>query len=196
MDFLFHPITLINSQTCWLEILAIIFTLLSVFLTNFCKKSLYPIGILGTVLFFFVFWNAKLYSSAWLQVYFTFIQFYGWWFWYKGNKGQEPAIGNWGWKTIGLLLIPVSILTLWITYILNVFTDAPIAFWDTLILCLSVLAQFLLDRKQQKHWFIWAAVNVLAIYVYSSQQLWLTTVTYVILLLNIPFGIRLWNKSK
>lgn len=195
MDFFLNPITLIGSQTSWLEILAILFTLASVTLTNFRKKSLYPIGIIGTILFFFLFWNYKLYSSAGLQVYFTLVQIYGWWFWYKGNKGQEPNIGNWGWGTIGLLLIPVSLFTLFITYVLNIFTDAPIAFWDTLILCLSVLAQFLLDRKQKKHWLVWAIVNVISICVYGSQELWLTAFTYGILLLNIPFGWYLWNKN-
>lgn len=195
MDFFLNPITFLGSQTSWLEIFAILFTLASVFLTNLRKKSLYPIGIVGTILFFFVFWSAKLYASAGLQVYFTLVQLYGWWFWLKGNNGQEPNIGNWGWKTIGLLLIPVTVVTLLITYILNRATDANMAFWDTLILCLSVLAQFLLDRKQRKQWPVWAVVNVISIYVYSSQQLWLTTFTYVILLINIPFGWRLWNKN-
>ncbi len=195
MDFLLNPITVLGSQTSWLEILAILFTLASVALTNFRKKSLYPVGIIGTTLFFFLFWNYQLYASAGLQVYFTLVQIYGWWFWYKGDKGREPFIGNWGWGTIGLLLIPVSAITLFITYGLDNFTNASTPFWDTHILCLSALAQFLLDRKQKKHWFVWAVVNVIAICVYGSQELWLTAFTYLILLANIPYGWYLWDKN-
>jgi nicotinamide mononucleotide transporter len=124
------------------------------------------------------------------------VQLYGWWFWNSGGEmGTEPKIGNWSWKFVSLLLIPVSLVTLGISYVLNVFTDANMAFWDTLILCLSILAQFLLDRKQQKHWMVWGFVNILSIYVYSSMELWLTTLTYVVLLLNVPYGYYLWKKE-
>lgn len=196
MNFLYDTLTVFGTATSWLEILAIIFTIASVFLTNARFKSLYPVGIIGTVLFFLVFWNAKLYASAGLQVYFTIIQLYGWWFWnYGGETGTEPKIGNWSWGFVALLLIPVSLVTLGISHALNIFTDAKMAFWDTLILCLSILAQFLLDRKQQKHWVIWGIVNILSIYVYSTMELWLTTITYAVLLLNVPYGYYLWKKE-
>ena len=197
MNDLFNPLTVLWTATTPMEIMAIFFSILSVFLTNIRFKSLYPIGILGTLLFFFVFWQAKLYASAGLQIYFTLIQLYGWWFWSKGgNEGKEPAIGNWSWKTIGLLLIPTTLITIMSSHFLNIYTDANMALWDTLILCLSVLAQFLLDRKQQKHWIIWAIVNVISIYVYSTQNLWLTSATYVLLLLNIPVGWYLWKNAQ
>jgi nicotinamide mononucleotide transporter len=196
---LLAPINLFGLSwlaTSWLEVLATIFTVASVLLTNFRFKSLYPVGILGTILFFLVFWNAKLYSSAWLQVYFTLIQIYGWWFWLRGNAGKEPPIGNWTWKTVGLLLIPAAILTVIVSAISAGFTDAKLAFWDTAILSLSVLAQFLLDRKQQKHWVIWGLVNVLAVFVYSHQGLWLTTITYGALLVNVFIGWSMWKKAQ
>lgn len=179
-----------------LEIWATVFTVASVLLTNFRSKTLYPVGIVGTILFFFVFWNAKLYASAGLQVYFTLIQLYGWWFWSKGNNGAEPPIGNWSWKTVGLLLIPASALTVVVSTVLNIFTDAHSAFLDTAIFALSVLAQFLLDRKQQKNWAVWGAVNVLSIYVYASQHLWITTALYVGLLLNVFVGWTMWKRAQ
>ena len=51
----------------WLEILATAFTVASVLLTVHLKRSLYPVGIVATGLFFFVFWQAKLYASAGLH---------------------------------------------------------------------------------------------------------------------------------
>lgn len=196
-DFFTAPLNFVGSVTSWLEIIAIVFTIVCVLLTNLRFKTLYPVGIIGTVLFFLVFWKAQLYASAGLQVYFTIIQLYGWWFWYYGSdEGTEPKIGNWSWKIIALLLIPVSLVTLGISHALNVYTNAQMVVWDTAILCLSILAQFLLDRKQQKHWYIWGLVNVISIYVYSSQNLWLTTLTYIILLINVPFGYYMWKKEQ
>jgi nicotinamide mononucleotide transporter len=196
MDALLAPLTVFPwLVTSWLEILATIFTVACVIMANFRNKLLYPVGIVGTILFFFVFWNAKLYASAGLQVYFTVIQLYGWWFWYRGAKGAEPLIGNWDWKTVGLWLIPSIIVTVAVSMILGSLTDAKVAFWDTAILALSVLAQFLLDRKQLKSWVIWGSVNVIAIWVYSQQGLWLTTITYAVLLVNAFIGWKMWKDA-
>lgn len=192
---LLNTISLFGADITYLEIIASISFAISVILANFRNKYLYPTGIIGTVLFFFVFLFAKLYSSAGLQIYLTFIQLYGWWFWINGDKGQEPRIGNWGWGTIGLLCIPATLITLLVSHILNKYTNANMAFWDTSILCLSVLAQFLLDRKQLKNWIIWIAVNVLSIYVYFSQHLYFTGWTYVVFLVNAFIGYSMWRKE-
>lgn len=196
MDFLFSQITVFGGITSWLEVIASLTFAISVILANFRHKVLYPLGIIGTVLFFFIFWNAQLYSSAGLQVYLTLIQLYGWWFWIKGgDKGTEPKIGNWNWKIIGLLCIPTTLVTLGVSYILNNYTNASMALWDTSILCLSVLAQFLLDRKQIKNWIVWFVVNVLSIYVYFSQGLLFTGWTYVFFLINAPIAYFMWRKE-
>ena len=39
----------------------------------------YPFGFLMVTLYFFIFWEYRLYSEAFLQVYFFVIQFYGLW---------------------------------------------------------------------------------------------------------------------
>src|SRR5262245_56128367 len=58
------------------------------------KRSLwqYPVGLLATALFFFVFLMARLYASTGLQVLFAAVQIYGWWYWLYGEKGNRPRI--------------------------------------------------------------------------------------------------------
>lgn len=177
-----------------LEVLASLCTVVSVMLTVHLKRALYPVGILSTVLFFFVFLEAKLYASAGLQVYFTLLQVYGWWFWTKGYRGHSPPIGDWPWGIIVALGAVATAVTLLLSSALMRFTDASAPLLDTAILCLSALAQFLVDRKQLKSWMIWGAINVLSIYVYSNQKLWVTTALYVFLLANVLYGWRKWHQ--
>ena len=179
-----------------IELAADALTLASVVLTVFLRTSLYPVGMVATVLFFFVFWGAHLYSSAGLQVYFTLIQLYGWWFWKRGDHGQAPQVGNWSWKIVGSLGVPACAFTVAVAWALDHFTDARSPFGDTAIFAMSVLAQFLLDRKQLKTWFVWGAVDVLSIAVYSKQGLWLTTGLYLLLLINVAFGLASWRRAR
>jgi nicotinamide mononucleotide transporter len=179
-----------------LELAANLLTIASVLLTVHLKRSLYPVGMVATALFFFVFWDAKLYASAGLQVYFTLIQLYGWWYWTRGDQGREPPIRDWPWRTVlGLGLVAAAFTGL-VSLALYRFTDARAPLLDTAILALSVLAQFLLDRKQMKNWAIWGLVDVLSIGVYAGQGLWLTAGLYVILFANVFYGWAVWRKAR
>lgn len=66
---------------------------------------------------------------------------------------------------------------------------------DSAIFALSALAQFLLDRKKLETWIVWALVNVLSVFVYASQELWLTTALYCGLLANCAWGWSEWRKE-
>lgn len=70
----------------------------------------------------------------------------------------------------------------------------PIA--DTAILTLSVLAQFLLTYKKIESWYLWIAVNILAIYVYITSGLYLIGLQYALFLLNAFYGLYTWRNSR
>jgi len=179
-----------------LEAAATALTLISVLLAARLKVALYPVGLGATALFFFVFLEAKLYASAALQVYFTAFQIYGWWFWLRGARGREPAVGDWPWRTIALLAIPAMVLTIAVSLALSSWTDAAAPLGDTAILALSILAQFLLDRKQLKSWVIWAVVNILSIGVYAASGLGMTALLYLVLLANTVHGWLTWRAAR
>lgn len=177
------------------EIAATAATIISVLLT--VRRSLwqYPVGIVATTLFFTVFWNARLYASGVLQIVFLLVQVYGWWFWMYGDAGHRPPIRSW---PIHRLLAVCAVATaggVLAALTLGNLTDARLPMADSLILGLSLGAQFLLDRKIIEHWAVWAVVNVLSIFVYASQGLTVTSLLYVALLLNTGWGWLVWRKD-
>lgn len=178
-----------------MEILAALLTLVSVFLASHLRTALYPVGLAATAAYAVVFYQAQLYASTALQIWFVIIQLYGWWFWKRGAHGQPPLIGDWGWRTILALGAVAAVLSTTLAAALAELTDAATPFGDTLILSMSVLAQFLLDRKQIKSWAVWAVNNVIAIGVYGHQGLWLTAALYALLLLNTPYGWWRWRSA-
>ena len=161
------------------------------------KRSLwqYPTGILATVLFFWIFLEAKLYASMSLQIIFVLVQIYGWWYWLYGDAGKRPPITTWpGWVIVALAVLG-RLFALLVSAALNAATDARMVFWDSAIFGLSVVAQYLLDRKKLENWIVWAAVDAISIFVYGSQGLWLTAGLYLCLLLNAGWGYLEWRKA-
>jgi nicotinamide mononucleotide transporter len=206
------PLTMFAADappTSIMELLAVLFTALSVFGATRLKIAQYPVGILATVLYSFVFIDAKLYSSLALNVYFTIIQLYGLWFWTYGGrraiddlhlsnglKIRPPKIGDWSWKVVGLWGIAATAISAVVGYLVAKYLNGSSAFMDAGILAASVLAQFLLDRKQLKSWYIWMVVNVLSVIVYGFQQhLVVSGVLYAVLFVNAFIGLAHWKKE-
>lgn len=178
-----------------LEIAASAFTLVSVILS--VKRSLwqFPFGLIGTALFFFVFWNQQLYASAALQPFFMSVLLYGWWYWLRGDQGHEPPVRHAAWPLVAGLCAGALVVAAAGAWALDSYTDAQMAMFDAAIFALSVVAQFLLGRKLVETWPLWIVVNVLSVGVYSSQQLWAPAALYAFFFFNSFWGWWEWRKA-
>jgi nicotinamide mononucleotide transporter len=76
------------------EIVAVVFGLLCVWLTTRQSIWCWPAGLVQVVLFLFVFWDAKLYSDVILHAVYVVLQVYGWVHWKYGgaNRAELPVI--------------------------------------------------------------------------------------------------------
>jgi nicotinamide mononucleotide transporter len=178
-----------------LEIAATIFTLICVVLA--VKRSLwqFPFGVVGTGLFFFVVFGQQLYANAALQLFFLGVQFYGWWYWLRGDQGHRPPIRSAGLPKVALLCAAALALAWGAASLLERLTDASMPLPDAAVFGLSVVAQFLLDRKRIENWPVWAIVNVLSVWLYASQGLWLFTALYVFFFFNAFWGWWEWRRE-
>jgi nicotinamide mononucleotide transporter len=178
-----------------IELAAVALTVACVLLA--VKRSVwqFPIGIAATALYVFVFWRANLYASAGLNVVFSFVQFYGWWFWLRGDHGAAPKVGSWPWTSVAALVGAVLLGSVLVAYGLHSFTDAALPYADAAIFGLSLAAQFLLSRKKIETWAVWGVVNTLSVVTYASQGLWPTAALYAALLLNVFWGWSEWRNA-
>jgi nicotinamide mononucleotide transporter len=155
----------------------------------------YPFGIAMVVLYAHIFWNAKLYSDAGLQVFFLIVQFYGWWAWaQKQQDDGRISVEVMGPRT-RLVAIVASIIAigLWGT-MMHKLTDAAYPYWDGAIAMLSVAAQIMMTRRLVENWWWWIVVDVLAIGLFAVKGLWLTAGLYVVFLALASYGLIEWQR--
>ena len=164
----------------------------------------WPVGLVQVSVYAWVFFEAKLYSDALLQVFFFAIQAYGWAHWLLGKGGgarregkrtgtlpvtRLRARGICGWCAVGLLATAV-----WGEFMRRS-TDAALPHWDAFILVFSLIAQWLQARKRLECWAGWMLVNVVAVGVYWAKDLRLTAALYVIFFAMAVAGDRAWRRS-
>src|SRR5277367_1859535 len=72
----------------WLEIAGTITTLVGIWLTTRRILACWPVVLAADVIYLVVFYRARLFSDALLQVFFIAFTLYGWWHWWRGMREE------------------------------------------------------------------------------------------------------------
>jgi len=156
----------------------------------------WPLAILSSLLYFFVFKDSLLYSEAVLQLVFAALALWGWWQWRRLGENKEPVCVIQRLPRRGWWLAGASLGVLWpaLAWLLMHFTDSDVAWWDALPTALSLIGQALLGRKYIENWLAWIVVNVFSVGLFAYKGLWLTTALYVLFIGLSVMGWRAWQK--
>lgn len=155
----------------------------------------YPFALAMVALYFFVFFEAKLYSDALLQIFFFVINLYGWWAWARARQVDHgiavEAMGararlNWLGATLALSL-------LW-GLGMHRLTDAAAPYPDALVAGFSVAAQLLQSLRRFEAWILWIAVDIMAVGLYWSRGLEATAALYALFLAMAVAGLVEWRR--
>lgn len=153
------------------------------------------IGIVGSLLYGYVFFTAKLYADVTLQAFFIVTSLSGWVYWLKGRHGAPAPIRRSSAKEIGLFLSAATVIAGAYGFLLHSMTDAYAPFIDSFILTFSVLGQFLLVNRRIENWMAWLVVNTIAAPLYASRDLYLSSGLYCIFWANAWYGLYRWRKE-
>lgn len=187
----------------WLELLAAALGVINIALLVRRSVWNYPFGIAMVALYVIVFYRARLYAEAGLQVFFLLAQAWGWWLWVRAEK-REPgsardpgrvAVRWLGWPSRAVWLVVTAALSLNLGWVLHRFTDAALPYADSAIAGASVAAQILLALRRIENWVLWIAIDAAAIAVYLSKGLLATAALYALFLAFSALGLREWVRS-
>ncbi len=178
-----------------LEVAAAVATLINVWLLVRNNIWTWAWGVASVTLYGIVFYQSNLWSSTGLQVlYYLPMQAYGWWIWLKAGPTHHDDLP--------ITRLSARARVLWVVATLPMaallgwgmsFTGAQQSMVDALVTAVSVTGQYLQTHKKLEHWFCWVVVNALyAFWLLPRQQLWVSTVLYLVLLGLAVQGWRQW----
>jgi nicotinamide mononucleotide transporter len=157
----------------------------------------YPFGMAMVALYFVVFWQAKLYGEAGLQIFFFAAQAWGWALWVRAGGGESRVpVRRLGGFSRALWLVATAALTLNLGWVMHKFTDASLPYADAAIAGASIAAQVLLAYRRIENWVLWIAIDVASIGVYAYKDLWPTAALYVVFLVMSVLGLIEWAAAE
>ncbi|MCD0484002.1 nicotinamide riboside transporter PnuC [Streptacidiphilus sp. ASG 303] len=179
----------------WAELLGFGTGAACVWLTVRAKVANFPVGIANNLFFLVLFWSARLYADALLQVVYLLLAAAGWWTWLHGGEHRTARpTGRATPRTLAVLLLLLVPATWALTAVLARAHDtAP--FWDALTTALSLAAQWLLNTKAYENWWFWIAADLVYIPLYLAKDLVLTSAVYVVFLGMCAAGLRAWRRQ-
>ena len=156
----------------------------------------FPVGIINITIFFFMFWNQKLYGSAVLQVFFLILSIWGWIVWLRGLRNTKSVAVS---KDITIIeatigLIIGSIATYGFGRYLAT-TGDPSPYLDASLAIFSIVAQYFMSKKVIQCWYIWISVDVVSVWVYGHSGLYITTGLYFIFMCMCIKGLMDWKNE-
>jgi nicotinamide mononucleotide transporter len=156
----------------------------------------YPFALVMVTLYFFVFFGARLYSDALLQIFFFAVNVYGWrnWVQAKAAAGEVP---------VGLLANRARLIWIAGTVVASIvwglgmarYTNAAAPIIDAFIAGTSIAAQILMARRRIENWVLWILVDAVAIWLYWSRDLPWTSALYALFLVLSIIGLIDWHRA-
>ena len=153
-------------------------------------------GIVSCGLFAFVFLHSRLYADTVLQAFFVITSVVGWWQWLHGSHGEALPVTDLPVRKLWLQLLCGAAGAICYGLLLRRFTNAYSPFLDSTVLAFSIVAQLLMMRRHVQNWPFWLLVNSIAVPLYASRGLYLTSALYAVYWINALVSWRHWVKLR
>ncbi|HYS53635.1 MAG TPA: nicotinamide riboside transporter PnuC [Thermoanaerobaculia bacterium] len=178
------------------EVSAAVITLVSIWLTARENIWCWPTGVVSVVMYFWIFWQAKLYANAWLQAFYLILIAYGWYEWLHGGKHHDVLHVSRtplrGWIiTIALGVLASAVLG----WAMQRFTNNSMPYSDAATTAFSIAAEAMTTKKWIENWIVWIFVDGVTTWILFVQHLYPSALLYASFLGLAVFGWIEWKKS-
>lgn len=183
-----------------IEIIGACIGLLYLYLEYKANVWLWPVGILMSLFYVVIFFHGKFYADAAVYLYYIGANVYGLAAWLRSSRRQQdssasfPIIHTPKKQILPLALVSVA-LWLVIFLILKNFTDSPIPWGDAFTTSLSIVAMWMLAKKQLEQWLLWVVVNAVSLCLYVWKGLYPTAVLFAFYTAVAVMGYFKWKKE-
>ena len=196
-EFLFGQYSGYATIEIVLELIGILFGLLSVWYAKKNTVWVYPTGMISTAIFVYLLLKWALLGDMIINAYYFVMSVYGWYYWSK--KEEEVIVhpitstSKKEVKTAVLLFVASILFVFWVYQAFDKWKDWT-AYVDTFTTAIFFVGMGLMARRKIEHWLFWIVGDIISIPLYFYKGLTLTSFQYIIFTLIAIYGYRSWKK--
>ncbi|HRG18763.1 MAG TPA: nicotinamide riboside transporter PnuC [Flavobacterium lutivivi] len=198
LEFLFSQYKSYPTHEIFLELVAIFFGLLSVWLAKKNNILVFPTGIINTAIYVFLLWKWNLLGDMIINFYYVIMSIYGWHHWSKKkNETSQYKIAK-STKSEWLYSLYIFIATIVLVIGVYLFFD-KFTHWtsyvDTFVTGIFFSGMWLMARRKIENWLFWIVGDIISIPMYYVKGYTFTSIQYLIFTIIAFYGYREWKKK-
>jgi len=189
------------QQTTWLEFVAVVSGIASVWFSRVENILVYPVGLINTIIYIYLSVNGHLYGEASVNLYYTIMSIYGWILWAKKDQQKKHILlvtfsssKEWMQQLLFFAAFYIAIFFS-LSYLKANFSPGAIPWADAFASATAYTGMWLMAKKKVESWYWWIATNITSIPLYFVKHFVFTSVYYVILFALAIFGLISWNNK-
>ncbi|SEA46963.1 nicotinamide riboside transporter PnuC [Bizionia paragorgiae] len=181
-----------------LEIIAVVFGVLSVWFSKENKIWVFPTGIVSTSIFVYLLYKWGLIGDMLINAYYFAMSIYGWYIWTRKidkDKYTPISFTTTKEKYVSVLLF---ILTLGVVYVIYQLFDkwtSWTAYVDTFTTALFFVGMWLMAKRKIENWIFWIIGDLISVPLYFYKGLTFTSMQYIGFTVLAVFGYLAWKKT-
>lgn len=182
--------------TTWLEFVAVILGILSVFFARNENIWTYPTGIVNVLIYVYLCFAAGLFADMGINVFYFVMSVYGWYNWSRRDENSHHVpitrLTSWQW-IYNIALVFGLFGLLW--FVLDKYTPSTVPMFDSFTTALFIIGMWLMARKKIENWLAWIAGDILVIPLFAYKGLVFTGFQYMVFTALAISGYIEWKKK-
>ena len=181
----------------YLEIIAVVFGLLSVWFAKKNHIAVYPLGIISTLIFVYLLYKFHLIGDMMINAYYFLMSIYGWYIWTKKKDGIvvcNITYMNAHEKRAAIILFISSLLFVSLIYYAIDRDLSLIRLIDIFTTGLFFVGMLLMANKKIENWILWIIADLISIPLYFYKGMVFTSIQYLIFTIIAVLGYLSWKK--
>ena len=187
-------------QTTWLELIAVIAGIASVWYSRKESILVYPVGLINTTIYIYLSFKGHLLGEASVNLYYTLMSLWGWYLWTRVDPNKHYIIlqitksnmRDWFHQILFFLAFYFS-LYFSLTYLKKEFAPEAIPWADALASAAAYTGMCIMAKKKVESWIWWIITNIVSIPLYFVKGYTFTSVQFLVLLVLAVAGLKSWN---
>lgn len=180
-----------------LELVAVIFGLLSVWFAKKDNILVFPTGLVSTFIYAYLLWQWSLLGDSMINVYYFIMSIYGWYHWTrkKGDVDEFPVSMMTNKEKV--MSVIIFVLTLVFVVAVYLYFDKFTSWYsyvDTLLTAIFFVGMWLMAKRKIENWIFWIIGDLLSIPLYFAKGYTFTSFQYLVFTIIAVYGYLEWKK--
>jgi nicotinamide mononucleotide transporter len=197
-DWLFAQYQDTPSYLIVLEMIGVVFTILSVWYSKRENILVYPTGLIATGIYVYILLYYALLGDMLINAYYFGMSIIGWYLWTR--KVDEThfipiTTTNLKEKKWSFLLFVSALIFVFLVYYATDRYNTWTAYVDTFTTAIFFVGMWLMAKKKLENWIYWIVGDLITVPLYWYKGLIFSSILFAVLTVIAIYGYKAWKKN-